>query len=53
MTWEMPLKTLYLYVRENGYRANMSRPPTKRKATWTLSDKEMIDAMPKGDNKNA
>ena len=51
MTWGMALKTIFLYMRESGYKNNLHQPVTKRKALWTLSDKEMIDKM--GKNQNA
>lgn len=51
MTWGMALKTIFLYMRESGYKSNLHQPVTKRKALWTLSDKEMIDKM--GKNQNA
>ena len=47
MTWNIPLTTLYLYMRENGYKSNLAKPATKRKALWTLSEKEDIDRMEK------
>jgi hypothetical protein len=47
MTWNIPLTTLFLYMRENGYKSNLAKPPTKRKALWTLSEKEDIDRMEK------
>lgn len=45
MTWGMALKTIFLYMRESGYKANLTKPAKQRKALWTLSDKEMIDSM--------
>ena len=41
----MALKTIFLYMRESGYKANLTKPVKQRKALWTLSDKEMIDGM--------
>lgn len=47
ITWHTPMKTIFLYMRESEYKSNLHKPPNKRKAMWTLSDKEMVDAMEK------